>query len=47
MNIETFFVYNIILDDFIKNKIVNFINDKIRFIKLQTIKNKNNLILLS
>ena len=34
INIEIFFVYSIILDDFMKNGIVDFINNKIRFIKL-------------
>ena len=33
-NIEIFLIYNIILDDFIKNEFVNLVNNKIRFIEL-------------
>ena len=33
MNIEVFLIYNIILDDFIKNEIIDFINNKVRFIE--------------
>ena len=34
MNIEVFLIYNIILNNFIKNGIVNLVNNKNRLIEL-------------
>ena len=46
MDIEIFLIYNIILDYFMKNKIVDLVDNKICLVKLQAIKRENNLMLL-